>query len=59
MTGLPDNINSSIVKSPGIRGHTDYVSLLYRLIRLHQEKSKSQGGITFLTIIYKLCTASV
>lgn len=30
MTGLPDYIDSSTVKSPGLRGHTDYVFLLSR-----------------------------
>lgn len=59
MTGLPDYIDSSTVKSPGIRGHTAYVFALFRGICLHQEESKSQSGITFMTIIYKLCTASV
>lgn len=30
MTGLPDYIDSSTVKSPGFRGHADYVFLLSR-----------------------------
>lgn len=30
MTGLPDYIDSSTVKSPGIAGHPDYVFLLSR-----------------------------
>lgn len=60
MTGLPDYIDSSAVKSPSVRGHTHDVFLLSRYeIHFHQEESKSQSGITFLTIIYKLCTASV
>lgn len=59
MTSLPDYIDSSTVNTPGITGHPDYVSLLSRWIRFHLEESKSQSGITFLTIIYKLCTASV
>lgn len=59
MTGLPDYIDSSAVKSPSVRDHTHDVFLLSRWIHFHQEESKSQSGITFLTIIYKLCTAAV
>lgn len=59
MTRFNHYIDSSSVKSPGIRGHTDYVFLLSCWIHFHLEESTSQSGITFLTIIYKLCTASV
>lgn len=59
LTSLPDYIDSSTVKPPGIRGRTGDVFLLSRCVRFHLEESKSQSGITFLTIIYKLCTACV
>ena len=31
MTSLPDYIDSSTVKSPAVRGHTDYVFLIVSL----------------------------
>lgn len=58
-TSLPGDIDSSAVNSPSIRGRPDCVFLLSRWIPLHLEDSKSQSGITFLTIIYELCTTCV
>ncbi len=66
MTSLRDNIDSFSVKSAGIKGQKEQCLtppppplLPSQQTIFHLALSKSQSGITFLTIIYKLCTACV